>query len=189
MIPGLAEIILKMASVDIELPDLHTTHIMTSSNGNIFCVTGPLSGEFTGYRWIPRPKASDAKLLMFSLICDGTSGWVNNQEAGDLRGHRAHYAATVMQTTASEVHASVVTEWPPACLHELLPKIHQSGNWRKPQMKDVSNLISICPTKPIQVWNLHGFFKYFYALQMIFLTWMKKVDVVTRSPRQGQEVF
>ena len=28
---------------------------MTSSNGNIFRVTGHLCGEFTGQRWIPRP--------------------------------------------------------------------------------------------------------------------------------------
>ena len=27
--------------------------VMTSSNGNIFHVTGPLCGEFTGHRWIP----------------------------------------------------------------------------------------------------------------------------------------
>ena len=27
--------------------------MMTSSNGNIFCVTGPWYGEFTGHRWIP----------------------------------------------------------------------------------------------------------------------------------------
>ena len=31
--------------------------MMTSSNGNIFRVTGPLCGEFTGHRWIPRTKA------------------------------------------------------------------------------------------------------------------------------------
>ena len=35
---------------------------MTSSNRNIFRVTGLLCGEFTGYRWIPRTKASDAEL-------------------------------------------------------------------------------------------------------------------------------
>ena len=28
-------------------------HMMTSSNGNIFRVTGHLCGEFTGHRWIP----------------------------------------------------------------------------------------------------------------------------------------
>ena len=38
---------------------------MTSSNGNIFCVTDPLWGEFTGHRWIPLTKASDAKLWSF----------------------------------------------------------------------------------------------------------------------------
>ena len=36
---------------------------MTSSNGTIFRVTGPLWGEFTGHRWIPLTKASDAELL------------------------------------------------------------------------------------------------------------------------------
>ena len=35
---------------------------MTSSNGNIFRVTGPLRGKFTGHRWIPHTKASDAEL-------------------------------------------------------------------------------------------------------------------------------
>ena len=33
-----------------------------SSNGNIFRFTGPLCLEFTGLRWIPRTKASDAEL-------------------------------------------------------------------------------------------------------------------------------
>ena len=37
----------------------------TSSNGNIFCVTGPLCGEFTGHRWIPCTKASDTELWCF----------------------------------------------------------------------------------------------------------------------------
>ena len=39
--------------------------MMTSSNGNIFRVTGPLCGEFTGYRWIPGTKSSDAELWCF----------------------------------------------------------------------------------------------------------------------------
>ena len=39
--------------------------MMTSSNGNIFRVTGHLCGEFTGPRWIPRTKASDAELWCF----------------------------------------------------------------------------------------------------------------------------
>ena len=32
---------------------LRRLHMMTSSNGNIFRVTGHLCGEFTGPRWIP----------------------------------------------------------------------------------------------------------------------------------------
>ena len=39
-----------------------TLVMMTSSNGNIFRVTGHLCGEFTGPRWIPHTKASDAEL-------------------------------------------------------------------------------------------------------------------------------
>ena len=45
---------------------------MTSSNGNIFRVTGPLCGEFTG------------------------PDWANNREAGELRRHRGHYDVIVM---------------------------------------------------------------------------------------------
>ena len=40
-------------------------HMMTSSNGNIFRVTGPLCGEFIGHRWIPLTKASDTELWFF----------------------------------------------------------------------------------------------------------------------------
>ena len=39
--------------------------MMTSSNVNIFRVTGHLWGEFTGPRWIPLAKASDAELWCF----------------------------------------------------------------------------------------------------------------------------
>ena len=39
--------------------------MMTSPNGNIFRVTGPLCGEFIGHRWIPLTKASDAGLWCF----------------------------------------------------------------------------------------------------------------------------
>ena len=39
--------------------------MMTSSNGNIFRVTGPLQGESTGHRRIPLTKASTAELWCF----------------------------------------------------------------------------------------------------------------------------
>ena len=39
--------------------------MMTPSNGNIFRVIGHLCGEFTGPRWSPRTKASEAELWCF----------------------------------------------------------------------------------------------------------------------------
>ena len=40
-------------------------YMMTSSNGYNFRVSGPLCGKFTGHRWIPITKASDAELWCF----------------------------------------------------------------------------------------------------------------------------
>ena len=75
--------------------------MMTSSNGNIFRVTGPLCGEFTGPRWIPLTKASDAELWCFLWSAPWINGWVNNREAGDLKRHRDHYdVIEMMQTSA-----------------------------------------------------------------------------------------
>ena len=69
---------------------------MTSSNWNIFRVTSPLCGEFTGARWISRTKASDWELWWFFFICAWINDWVNNREAGDLRRHRGHYDVNEM---------------------------------------------------------------------------------------------
>ena len=71
-------------------------HMVTSSNGNIFRVTGPLCGEFTGYRWIPLTKASDVALWCLLWSASWINGWVNNREAGNLRRHCAHYDVIVM---------------------------------------------------------------------------------------------
>ena len=69
---------------------------MTSSSGNIFRVTDPLCGEFTGRRWIPLTKASDAKLWFFSSIRTWANGGINNQDADDLKRHHAHYDVTAI---------------------------------------------------------------------------------------------
>ena len=62
---------------------------MTSSNGNIFRVTGVTGpGEFPAQR----PGA-----LMFSLTCARINDWVNNREASDLRRYRGHYDVIVMR--------------------------------------------------------------------------------------------
>ena len=79
--------------------------MMTSSNGNIFRVTGHLCGEFTGHRWIPRTKACAAELRCFLWSVPWINGWVNNGEAGDLRRHRSHYDVTATDCTASHLNS------------------------------------------------------------------------------------
>ena len=52
-----------VVQVECDLRDLTNIFaMMTSSNGNIFRVTGHLCGKFTGHRWISHTKASDAEL-------------------------------------------------------------------------------------------------------------------------------
>ena len=63
-----------------------------------FRVTGPLCGEVTRDRWIPRTKASDAELGCFLLSAPWINGWVSNGDAGDLRRHHAHYYVIVMSS-------------------------------------------------------------------------------------------
>ena len=75
---------------------MHAFTLMTSSNGNIFRVTGPLWGESTGHRWIPLTKASATELWYFLWSTPWINGWVYNRDAVDLRGHRAHYDVIVM---------------------------------------------------------------------------------------------
>ena len=70
-------------------------HTMTSSNRNIFRVTGHLCGEFTGPREFPAQKRV-TRSFDFSLICVWINDWVNNREAGDLWCYHAHYGVIVM---------------------------------------------------------------------------------------------
>ena len=60
--------------------DILTFTMMTSSNGNIFRVTGHLCGEFTGPRWIPHTKASDAEL--WCLLWSAPDKWLSKQSWG-----------------------------------------------------------------------------------------------------------
>ena len=62
---------------------------MTSSNGNIFRVTGYLCGNSPH-------KGQWGGALILSLICVWINGSVNNCEAGDLRRYHAHYDISVM---------------------------------------------------------------------------------------------
>ena len=70
-------------------PNARVSLMVTSSNGNIFRVTGPFGGNPPMTGWFPH-KASDAELWCF------INGWANNRDAADLRRHRGHYDVTVM---------------------------------------------------------------------------------------------
>ena len=81
--------------------------MVTSSNGKIFRVTGLMCGKFTGHRWIPHTKASDAELWCFF---DLRNSWRNNGDAGDLRRHCTHYDVIVM-LRMSLGHQQLVIKW------------------------------------------------------------------------------
>ena len=71
--------------------------MMTSSNGNIFRVTGPLCGEFTGHgEFHAQRPVTQSFDVFFDLRLNKRLDWVNNREAGDLRRYRAHYDVIVM---------------------------------------------------------------------------------------------
>ena len=75
--------------------DISKRFMMTSSNGSIFMLldlcagNSPVNGEFPSQRPVT---------LRFDVSFDlaWRNGWVNNQYAGDLRRHYAHYDVTVM---------------------------------------------------------------------------------------------
>ena len=67
--------------------------MMTSSNGNIFSVTDPLCGEFTGHRWIPRLRPVTQSFdVLFDLrlnkrLSKQSRGWLSKTPSGSLWRH------------------------------------------------------------------------------------------------------
>ena len=100
--------------------------MMMSPNGNIFRVIGPLCGEFTGDRWIPSTKASDAELLCFLW----TNGWVNNREACYLRRNRAHYDVTIIRTQRCPLWWTFDTgNWTLKIILKFMASHYQNQDW------------------------------------------------------------
>ena len=79
---------------------------MTSLNGNIFHVTGPLSGESTSHQWIPLTKASDTQLCCFLWSVPEKTN-ANNWDTCVLRGHCSHYDVTVMKLVMGAMHVNI----------------------------------------------------------------------------------
>ena len=73
---------------------------MTSSNRNIFRISGPLCRELPGIHRSPvnSPRRGQWHgALMFPLLCVWINGWTNTRVAGDLKRHHAHYDVTVKE--------------------------------------------------------------------------------------------
>ena len=103
---------------------------MTSSNENIFRVTGHLCGEFTGPRWLPRTKASDPELWCFLSSAPWKNSWVSNRNAGDLRRHRAHYDVIVM-TRQSWNFPNEMGKCYCSLRHQVITTLRQRQNGRR----------------------------------------------------------
>ena len=89
-----------------------TVSIMTSSNGNIFHVTGPLCGEFTGHWWFPNSKASDVELWCFfdlrlnKPLSKQSRDWWFETQLGSLW---RHYNGFMINYEISSLHPLLVT--------------------------------------------------------------------------------
>ena len=93
---------------------------MTSPNGNIFRVIGPLCGEFTGPRWIPHTKASDAELWCFfdlrlnKRLSKQSWGWWFETLSHPLWRHRNGNLYYLPRPTGANtvIHADqITTDW------------------------------------------------------------------------------
>ena len=70
------------------------------------------AGEFTAPWWTLVTKAMQWRgALMFSLICAWTNDWVNNRDAGDLRGHRAHHDVIVIINLSFHCMSPLALRW------------------------------------------------------------------------------
>ena len=89
---------------------------MTSSNGNIFHVTGPFVREIYRSPVDSTHKGQWRGALVFSLMCPWTNDWANSPDAGDLRWHYAYCDVTVMMF--------------PAMAEEISPYLQKTRKWR-----------------------------------------------------------
>ena len=102
--------------------------MMTSLDGSIFCVTGPLWGE-SSQRASNALVSREIACVDFFIICTRTNGWTYNRDAGDLRRHHAYYDVTNDSVYFSLLNcqATVVT---------ICGLIH-STNWNSQKWKEL----------------------------------------------------
>ena len=125
---------------------------MTSSNGNIFHITGPLWGESTGHKWIPLTKASDFKLWCF--LWSAPKQMVEQMRQSRCQwfeGPSCSLWSDCNGTNFIPVHYSGVT-WASRCLITLADQLGffstacSRYEQRKPRC---SALLALCKGKPL----------------------------------------
>ena len=105
-IPGKTVFLIETApSFWYNSPDI--MFMMTSSNGNIYRVTGPLWGGVHRSAVVSPHKGQWRGALMFSLIWAWTNGWTNNRDAGDLRRSEYQLAPLVLKPEYSGITRSM----------------------------------------------------------------------------------
>ena len=84
-------------------------HMMASWNGNAFCITGPLWGEFTSQQWLPFTMGQWCRALIHvvPLMLVWYKCWTNSPVASNLRHHDTH--VTNMTHTCTHTHIYIYT--------------------------------------------------------------------------------
>ena len=131
----------------------HKRFTMTSSNGNIFRVTGHLCGEFTGHWWIPSQRPVTRS---FDVFCDlslnkrlskQSWGWWfetlsrpfwrhrNVLNTLRLRQNRHHFADIFKCILVNEnvwISINISLKFAPKCQIDNIPALVQIMLWRRP---------------------------------------------------------
>ena len=91
---------------------------MTSSNGNIFRVTGHLCGEFTGHRWIPR---TSVQSVFFSGFAKNVVHWLGPGNAYTWWRHQMETFSALLAIFAgnSPVNSPHKGQWRGALMFSL----------------------------------------------------------------------
>ena len=93
--------------------------MMSSSNGNIFRVTGPLCGELTGHRWIPPERPVTRSFDVFfdrrlnKRLSEPLWSWWSETPSRSLRRHcnvMAHYIIWMFTYWLNEVCGSISSD-------------------------------------------------------------------------------
>ena len=128
---------------------------MTSSNGNIFLVTGPLCGEFTGHRWIPRTQRPVTRsvgvffdLRLNKRLSKQSRSWWFKTQSGSLWRHCNGLTKAVLKIGQGWVITSHCFMWTYLITQALIAMIYAVLVQQAPVAETVKRL-------PRSLWWFH----------------------------------